>query len=135
MVDCEPVQQITKKGKPMIFCEGFSYVLQKSSANDTSSFESSTRREFGCHARLHIKEGRIIRILGKQEHASPVNYCESVAAVNSMKSTAQKSTSEPTEQGLHNGLSDIPEDVFSYLPTTHNLIISIRRHRAKKKRI
>lgn len=132
MVDSEPVQQVTNKGKPKVFYEGFAYVMQKSLANDTSSFECSTRRKFGCHARLHIKDGRIIKILGKHEHAYPVNECESVAAVNSMKSRAQICTSETTEQVLQNGLSDISEDVLSYLPTTHNLKRRIRRHRAKK---
>ena len=105
--------------------------MQKSLANDTSPFECSTRRKFGCHARLHIKDGRIIKIFRRHYHASSVNECESFAAVNSMKSRAEMCTSEETEQVLQNGLSDIPEDMLSYVPTTHNLKRSIRRHRAK----
>ena len=134
MVDSEPVHQVTIKWKPKVFYEGFFYVMQNSLANSTSLFECSTRRKFGCHARLHIRDARIITVLGKHEHASHVwmYECESVAAVDSMKSRAQICTSETTEQVLQNGLCDIPEDVLSYLPTTHNLKRRIRRHRAKK---
>jgi hypothetical protein len=119
---------LSKKDREKLTYEGYSYRFYKRSKDDPELIFWICDQK--CKARIHTRNGEVIRKVGDHQHAPNLPKLEADKALNRMKTQAQ-TTRDATRQILadvHDGLSQAA--VLS-LPNKFSMTRSIQRQRQR----
>lgn len=123
-------QILSRQGKEKFAVNGYLFVFDRTSSCGTTKFWRCERKS-ECKARIHTRDGIVIKTVNEHIHDSSAAKVEAAKVVTQIKRRAE-STLETTSQVLNECISagnGIPRSVQAVLPRQAALKKTIRRKR------
>ena len=123
----ENVQILSKRGKPKFIENGKSFSFEKKSKDGSIEFWKCDVRGT-CKARLHIRDGRVVRRINQHSHPGDASKMEVLRSLTVMRQRAVNTT-EQVSQVLAASIENLSQPGRGALPAVSNLKRAIRRKR------
>lgn len=120
---------VTERGKPMLIKDGYTYLFQKTLANEVQSYECVLRRKGQCKAKVKLSaDNEFLNQLNDHTHPPSQTKVEATKVKAKVKERASTSNETP-QQVLAAELQNVTEAAIVSLPCLNNVRRNIRRQR------
>ncbi|XP_053144809.1 uncharacterized protein LOC128342022 isoform X2 [Hemicordylus capensis] len=127
--NCEmDVTVLSQRGREKFACDGYLYVFDRHSAVDDSVKFWRCEQIGQCKARIHTRNGEVIKEINEHSHFPSAANVEVARFVTGIKRRAEE-TVEDTTEVIHSCLSKVSSAVHAVIPRTAALRKTIRRRR------
>lgn len=121
---------VTARGKPLLFCRGFSYIRDKTGTNGITYWKCSNAKE-GCRGRLKTDGSyAILNNSGEHNHVPDPTAADVARARQDMRRRAARTT-ESTQQILTACSNSVSAAAAAQLPTTKTMRKDVQRARLR----
>ncbi|XP_076470352.1 uncharacterized protein LOC143300509 [Babylonia areolata] len=127
----------SEKKREKLADEGYMYLVDKRSTFDPSvcywRCEFYRGREIRCSARLHTKNGQIVKRMGKHVHEPNFYRVQALKLVQEIKDRALVSN-EGTREVIAAVQANVSKEVLAAMPSTASLCRSVQREKQARQR-
>lgn len=121
----------SQRGQRKLMLEGYLYCKEKDLSGKTI-WKCDRWKKLNCHARIHVKENKVLKRVNSHNHAADAARCEALKVTAEIKSKAVNTRCD-SEQIIGEALANITEAVKGQMATINSLRRNIRRLRNRGK--
>lgn len=124
-------QTLSQRGRVKFTSDGYIYIFDRVGADQITKFWRCEKRR-QCKARVHVKDGEIIKFVNVHSHAADAAQVEKQQTITKLKSRAVE-TKEDTNQVITECLGNLTQACQGVMPTHGALRKLVRRKRKQVK--
>ena len=122
---------LSQRGKAKFTSDGYIYVFDRIGADQVTEFWRCEKR-WQCKARVHVKDGEIVKFINVHSHAADAAQVEEQETITKLKSRAAE-TVEETTQVINECVGNLTKACQGVMPT-HGALRKLGRRKRKEVR-
>lgn len=120
-------ENLSQRGKVKFTSDGYINIFDRVGADQVTEFWTCEKRR-QCKARVHVKDGEIIKLVNVHSHAADAAQVEKQETITKLKSRAAE-TVEETNQVINECVGNLTQACQGVIPTYAALRKLVRRKR------
>ncbi|KAL0267264.1 UNVERIFIED_CONTAM: hypothetical protein PYX00_009585 [Menopon gallinae] len=121
----------SQRGQKKLMLEGYLYCKEKD-LNGKTIWKCDRWKKLSCHARIHVRENKVLKRVNTHNHAGDAARCEALKVSAEIKSKAVNTRCD-SQQIIGEALANITEAVKGQMATINSMRRNIRRLRNRGK--